>query len=47
MKNNRSNIPKIFWFCFFRSFVPNFHFKLCSFCWCGRKNIFAPERLVP
>jgi len=26
--------------------VPAFHFKLCSFCWWERKNIFASKRLV-
>jgi len=24
-----------------------FHFRLCSFCWWGRRNIFAPGRLAP
>jgi len=31
-----------FWF--FRAFALILHFKLCSFCWWERKNIFAPGR---
>jgi len=28
---------------FFRTFVPSFHFKLCSFCWLEAQEYFLPQ----
>jgi len=33
----------MFFFCFFRTFTPIFHFKLCSFCWREHKNASCPR----
>jgi len=33
----------ILYFFFFRTFAPVFHFKICSYCWRGRKNISCPR----
>jgi len=33
--------------CFFRTFTPNFHFQLCSFCKRERKNISCPGAEYP
>jgi len=40
-KYNKSNNSKCSAFWLLRSFIPIFHFNLCSFCWWGRKNTFA------
>jgi len=40
---NRRNKQQMICFCLFHTFAPVFHFKLCSFCWWGRKNIFLPR----
>jgi len=37
-----SNSKLMLYFCFLRDFAPMFYFKLCSFCWWERKNIFLP-----
>jgi len=33
----------MFCFCFFRTFVPIFHFKLCSFYWQGSQDYSLPQ----
>jgi len=33
----------MFFVCFFGTFSPIIHFKLCRFCWLGRKNISCPR----
>jgi len=37
----------MFCFCFSALSCLFFYCKLCSFCWWGRKNTFAPRRLAP
>jgi len=37
----------MFCFCFFRAFVPNFYFKLCSFVYKCAKIFFSPGHWVP
>jgi len=46
-RKGTKQIQKVFYFFFFRTFAPIFHFKLCSFCWRERKNISCPGRRVP
>jgi len=43
----RQTTQQMLCFYYSRAFAPIFHFKFCSFCWWGRKNIFAPGRMVP
>jgi len=37
-KINKSNKQKMLCFCVVCTFAHIFHFKICSFCWVGRKN---------
>jgi len=45
LENTAATNGQMLCFCFFRAFAPIFHFKLCN--WWGRKNSFAPGRMVP